>query len=225
MSYALFFIPIFKERSEIEMDYLIANPSKTVFIRLDDNGRPVTCSKNDLQRFEYSKANNLVNNLPKTMKRFHFKTFPIPEISEKKVECDQTTKPNVISNTDYIPSENITRWIEKFSVCDDIISEARIRKEELKISLSNTDKELSNRLHIIELEKRKNACQGFNEYRQIRDILQKRREIKDELLIISNVLRNDFAGFSKENVRKSVTGLSNRKFTLRIVEEEESDVV
>ena len=111
--------------------------------------------------------------------------------------------------------------MEKFSVCDDIISEAKIRKEELKISLSNTDKELSNRLHIIELENNKNACQGYNEYRQIRNIMQKRREIKDELLIISNVLRHDFTGFTKENVHKSIAGLSNRKFTLRITEEEE----
>lgn len=203
------------------MDYLIANPSKTVFIRLDDNGRPVTCTKNDLQRFEYSKANNLVSNLPKTMKKFHFKTFPIPEIFEKKEKYDQKDDRNVITNTSYIPSENITRWIEKFSVCDDIISEAKIRKEELKISLSNTDKELSNRLHIIELENNKNACQGYNEYRQIRNIMQKRREIKDELLIISNVLRHDFTGFTKENVHKSIAGLSNRKFTLRITEEEE----
>ena len=29
------------------MDYMIVNPSKSVYIRLD-NGRPVTCGKNEL---------------------------------------------------------------------------------------------------------------------------------------------------------------------------------
>ena len=87
--------------------------------------------------------------------------------------------------------------------------------------MSNSDKELSNELHKIELENNKNACEGFYEYKKIKTILENRREIKDELLIIQNVIRMDFTSISSENVQKAVDGLAKRKFTLRLVEEEE----
>ena len=62
------------------MDYMIVNPGKSLYVRLVD-GRPTTCTKQYRQRFEYSKARNIVDSLPKTMRKFHFRVEPIPEIS------------------------------------------------------------------------------------------------------------------------------------------------
>ena len=42
-------------------------------------------------------------------------------------------------------------------------------------------------------------------------------------MIISTVLKTDFTYMSSENIRKSVEGLANRKFTFRVVEEGEND--
>ena len=62
------------------MDYVIVSPSRNQYIRIDADGRPVTCGKTQMQRFEYSKARNLLENLPKSMKRLHFKVEAVPEI-------------------------------------------------------------------------------------------------------------------------------------------------
>lgn len=200
------------------MDYVIKN-HKNVFIRLNENGKAVTCLEYDKTLFDYTKAKNVLNSLPKTLKKLNFKIEAIPEIEKPKQIVVEKKEKKVIQSKNYIPSENVTRWIEKFRLCDDIITEAKGRKEELCVSLSNCDKELSNELHKIELESNKNACAGFLEYKKVKTILEKRRNIKDELMIISNILSMDFRSFDSEDVKKSIEGLSKRKFTLRVVEE------
>lgn len=205
------------------MDYVIKN-HKNVFIRLNENGKAVTCTEFDKTLFELSKAKNVLNCLPKTLKKLNFKVEAVPDIGIPKSITKENEK-KVIQQKDYIPSENVTRWIEKFGICDDILTEAKERKDELCVMLSNCDKEISNELHKIELESNKNACAGYLEYVKVKTILKKRRDIKDELMIISNVLRMDFRCLSHENIKKAVDGLANRKFTLRVIEECEDGVV
>lgn len=206
------------------MDYVIKN-HKNVFIRLNENGKAVTCTEFDKTLFEFSKAKNVLNCLPKTLKKLNFKVEAVPEITVSKNVSKENEEKKVIQQKDYIPSENVTRWIEKFGICDDILTEAKERKDELCNMLSNCDKEISNELHKIELESNKNACAGYLEYVKVKTILKKRRDIKDELMIISNVLRMDFRCLNHESIRKAVDGLANRKFTLRVTEEYEDGVV
>ena len=200
------------------MDYIITNSSNKVYIKLNENGSPITCSKQDAQHFESSKARNILDNLPKTMKKFHFKVVAIPDIAIKEPET------KVIQKENYIVSDNVKRWIDKFKVCDDVITEAKERKAELLIDLSNVDKEFSNLIHELELEGKIDLYGGWKERNKIKANREKRRDIKDELLIVSNVLKTDFTYMSSENIRKSVEGLANRKFTLRVVEEGADDL-
>ena len=200
------------------MDYVIKN-HKNVFIRLNENGKAVTCTEFDKTLFEFSKAKNVLNCLPKTLKKLNFKVEAVPEITVSKNVSKENEEKKVIQQKDYIPSENVIRWIEKFGICDDILTEAKERKDELCNMLSNCDKEISNELHKIELESNKNACAGYLEYVKVKTILKKRRDIKDELMIISNVLRMDFRSFDSEDIKKSIEGLSKRKFTLRVIED------
>ena len=92
----------FFKKGMIKLDYCIKN-NKNVFIKLDNNGFPITCVESVKGIFEYSKARNILDNIPKTLKRLNFKLEAIPEI-QPKVEEQKV----VITNT-YIPSENVTR--------------------------------------------------------------------------------------------------------------------
>lgn len=205
------------------MKYVIKN-NKNLYIRLNEDGRPVTCTKQNKSLFEYSKAKNILGNLPKTLKRMHFKVEAIPDINPK--DSNQTNpEPKVIQKENYIVSENVTRWVEKFGICDDILNEAQQRKEELITELSKVDREFSNIIHKIEFENKIDLYGGWIERNDIKANRKKRRDIKDELLIISNVLRIDFRNLSSENVNKAIAGLANRKFTLRVIEEGEENVM
>ena len=94
---ALFFYAIFHERRDKKLDYVIKN-NKNVYIRINNNGSPVPCSKNDRTLFEYSKAKNILNCLPKTMKKMRFVVEAVPEIQNQKAVGDTSAAFSVFSS-------------------------------------------------------------------------------------------------------------------------------
>jgi len=204
------------------LDYVIKN-HKNLYIRLNENGRPVTCSEHEKTLFEESKAKNIVGCLPKTLKRLNFKVEAIPDIMQKKMIIDE----NDAKREEYVPSENITRWIEKFGKCGDILGEAEEREKQLVNDLKDNDKELIDILHIIEIEKSKDLFSGWQLYKRIKQNRIERRSMKDELLIVENVLEQikNISCFHREKIQKVIDGLFTRKYTFRVVEEEEVDVM
>lgn len=209
---------------EKELNYVIKN-HKNLYIRLNENGKPVTCSERERGVFEHSKAKNILDNLQKTLKKLNFKVEPIPENIRQKGEEYKEVEKKVIYNENYVIPDTILRWVEKFGICDDILKEAEIRKKELIQIISSYDRSISNWLHSVELERKKNACAGYKKYSDVKDIVDKRRCVKDELMIINNVLKMDFRELDRDIVHKTVIGLAKRKFAYRIVEEDETKSV
>lgn len=169
------------------------------------------------------KAKNILDSLPKTLKRLNFKAEPILDVGKNKLNSSEDRK--TIKNENYIIPDQITQWIEKFGICDDILKEAQKRKEELVRLLSDADKEFSNMVHKVELEEKIDMYGAWEEKNKWRKNRRKRREIKDELLIISNVLKMDFRNLDRSTIDKVVRGLAKRKFTYRVIEEEETENV
>lgn len=204
------------------MDYIIKN-HKNVCIRLNQNGKAVTCAEHEKMLFEYSKAKNVLDNLPKTLRRLNFRVEAIPDITQKKKIIEE----NDMKREEYIPSENITRWIEKFGKCGDILGEAEEREKQLLRDLKDNDRELIDILHIIEIEKSKDMFAGWQLYKRIRNNRIERRSMKDELLIVENVLEQikNISCLHREKIQKAINGLFTRKYTFRIIEEEETGSV
>ena len=201
------------------MDYCIKN-NKNIYIKLDDTGRPVTCAKSVKGKFEYSKARNILNNLPKVMRNMHFSLQPIPDIKPKEEVKEKTIK----NRDDYVLSENIVQWVYKFGACADVLDEARKRQEELINDLHIKDKELLDILHIIEIERPKDLYNGWLLYKRIRENRKLRREIKDELIIIGNVLKEINPTYLQRNkVQSAIDGLFNREYTFRIIDNDDTN--
>jgi hypothetical protein len=205
------------------MDYVIKN-HKNLYIRLNKNGSPVTCAEHEKSIFEYSKAKNILNGLPKTLKRLNFMVDPVPDISQRN-EVDKKLEEKVIENENYIIPNEILEWIEKFGICDDILKEAQKRRDELNKALSEIDKEFVNIIHEIEFEGKIDLYGGWQERNRVKENREKRRKIKDELLIISSVLKMNFRNLDRSIINKIVAGLAKRKFTYRVVEEEDIENV
>jgi len=161
--------------------------------------------------------------LPKTLKRLNFRVEAIPDITQKKKVIEEKD----IKRDEYIPSENITRWIEKFGKCGDILSEAETREKQLISDLKDNDKELIDILHIIEIEKTKDLFNGWQLYKCIKKNRIERRSMKDEILIVENVLEQikNISCFHREKIQKAINGLFTRKYAFRIVAEEDADVM
>ena len=198
------------------LDYMIRNKNG-LYIKLNENGTPITCSESQKDLFEYSKANNICNSLPKQLKKFNFFVEAIPEIPQKIEEQ------KVITINTYKPSENVTRWINELGRCEDIISEASNRYEELNGELSEVDLKLQDVLHKIELVDKCDMYSAWRIVSQIRDLRKQRRNIKDEKLVLSGIKSQGITYLSRSSVQKCVDGLSKRKYRIRIVEEDEDE--
>ena len=168
------------------MDYCIKN-SKSVYLKLDNNGTPITCVENAKQLFEFSKAKNILGSLPKSLRRLNFRIEAIPDIVTKPKEF-------VESNT-YQVSDEILAWRDKFKTVDEIKSEAKERVDKLAELLHDNAQKILDVRHKIELENNKNMYDGYLLYVDLRTLLRERRVMKDEQLILKDVLhtndRND----------------------------------
>ena len=198
----------------IFLDYIIRNKSG-LYVKLNKNGTPITCSESQKGLFEYSKANNICNSLPKQLKKFNFFVEAVPEIPIN------TEEQNVITTNTYNPSKNVIRWINELGRCEDILNEASNRYEELNRELSDVDLKLQDVLHNIELSEKCDMYTAWETINSIRDLRKKRREIKDEKLVLSGIKSQGITYLSRSSVQKCVDGLSKRKYRIRIVEEEE----
>ncbi|MEY8422054.1 hypothetical protein AALB52_04780 [Lachnospiraceae bacterium 38-14] len=205
------------------MDYVIKN-HKNLYIRLNKNGTPVTCAEHEKTLFEQSKAKNILSNLPKTLKKLNFIVEAIPDIQPKEI-LNSNAEKCVIEGGNYIVSDQIKQWVEKFGICDDILKEAQKRKKELNKALSEIDKEFINIIHEIEFEGKIDLYGGWQERNRVKENREKRRYIKNEMLVLSSVLKMDFRNLDRNTIDKVVTGLTKRKFTYRVVEEEETESV
>ena len=213
MLYVLFFIPIFT-KGVVVLDYIIRNKSG-LYVKLNENGTPETCNESQRGLFECSKANNICNSLPKQLKKFNFFVEAVPEIQPKIDEQ------NVITTNTYEPSDNVTRWINELGRCEDILSEANNRYEELNGELSDVDLKLQDILHTIELSDKCDMYKSWQMINEIRDLRKQRRNIKDEKLVLSGIKSQGITYLSRSSVQKCADGFSKRKYRIRIVEEEE----
>ena len=184
-------------------------------MKLNDNGTPITCSKSQKGLFEYSKANNICNSLPKQLKKFDFFVEAVPEIQPKIEEQ------NIINTNTYEPSENVTHWINELGRCEDILNEANNRYEELNVELSDVDLKLQDILHNIELSDKCDMYKSWQMINEIRDLRKQRRNIKDEKLVLSGIKSQGITYLNRKSVQKCIDGLSNRKYRIRIIEEDE----
>ena len=201
------------------MDYVIKN-DRNLYIRLNKQGLPVACGQSNKGLFANDKARNIVDNLPKHLKKLRFKVEAIPDTVNPKV----VETPKVLVKDVYEQAIGISSWLNKFGEYSKTIDEAKARKEDLLLSLSNVDRKLSNELHKIELEAWKNACSGYFEYKEIKHITEERRKIKDELFILNCILDTDCKNLTLNKLDTLSNKLASRKFVYRIVEDESDEM-
>lgn len=192
------------------MDYVIK--SGKVYIRIN-NGKAETCTEKMKGLFNETKARNILNSLPKTLKRYNFHIEAIPDITPKIKE----------SNTYNIP-ESVSQWIDKFGSVGQILNEAKARSDILIAELDTCDDELIDIVHDAELENDMNMYKGYLLYVRLRKNRRKRRELKDELMIISDILDEiNPSQFQRSRIQKAVEGLLHRKYKYRVTEVEDDD--
>ena len=99
---------------------------------------------------------------------------------------------------------------------DGFFEEAGKRKKELPQELSDVEAEIVDVEHYIEFVLL-NARDGYKMYKKLHQLLVKRREIKDELKIVSAITNNYSVKENISTIVGTINGCANASYTPRVL--------
>lgn len=190
------------------MSYIICDDKKNYITRSSSNRFSITTDiKKATQYVTVRKAENVITNNCKS-----------PLLRGHNWEAKYITEEDTIIDKPIVESTLNFDILEKVNELNDIIGQMEIRRGHLIGELQKIDLEIVDIEHAAEFYNL-NASQGYKLYKLLHDSRLKRRTIKDELQKINSFLGTPMKSNDMENLRKSILGLDNRKYTPRINKE------
>ena len=92
------------------------------------------------------------------------------------------------------------------------------REQELRIKLSTCDKLINDTMHFVELSTPLNVCRGFKTYRLLRQLLQRRRAIKNEIEKANSFLSYTSSDFASGKMEKLINTIEGRTYQPRVMD-------
>ena len=157
------------------------------------------------------KAESVMANLPKTMRRLG---FFIQEIEEEFSESGTKilTFDKNISLSEIVPDfEDIKNIVSQF----DKLYETMMASESfLRFKLKGVEEKQQDLLHAVEFNSY-NACKGFKKYKELKLVREERRRIKDSLLVVQILKESLKEEYCPNELTNRIKGLENRKYSIR----------
>ena len=108
--------------------------------------------------------------------------------------------------------------VEIFKNLETVSKELKERKQQLTAALSLADRKRTDIEHYIEFYPL-SASQGYKAAKMLKDCLEERRNIKNELEIIEDVLRMSIGFIGKGKGSVTIQSVENKKYTPRVIKE------
>lgn len=172
----------------------------------------VTTAKNKASMFDKDKANNLVKNLPRTLR---IRDWNVVSDEEESDLCDGDLKD--VCEEEY-DDKFISSIQEKICDLENFVIKAYSQRKAVLSVLNVTEAEIQDIEHAIEFYDL-NACQGFMIYKKLQDARKKRRECKDAIIILDKFLSCDCTDFLNHANSDVINNMKNRKYEPRICPE------
>lgn len=112
----------------------------------------------------------------------------------------------------------LDKWEQGINSFNDFILDMEARKDKLSRDLSNVDKEITDIQHYIEFGNF-NAYQGWLAFSMLRHRLKKRRKIKNEFQILSQIGECKINSAMVADIQAAIHKLDDRSYTPRILTE------
>lgn len=193
--------------------YVLSNGEGTYITHDKGSGKYVQIrSFNQAMKFpNLSRAMNILNSSISKSIRSHY----IPEFheTEEMVNRNSAEKQKEICFR-AIDHGELTQWQEKIEQLVELFGGTESRYSELSTKLSDVDKEISDIEHYIEFGKF-NCYQGWLCFKMLQNLLQQRRQYKNEMQIITRMKESKISGDSIKTLFESVKELQNKVYTPR----------
>ena len=169
-------------------------------------------SFNKAMRFaDLKRAMNILNSSISKSIRSHY----IPEFHETSEQIDKSSvdKQNEICFR-AIENSEISEWQDRIKELLELFGGTDERFSELTNKLSNVDKEITDVQHYIEFGQF-NCYQGWLCFKMLQNLLQQRRQYKNEIQVIQRIKECKISKSSIDTLSTVVSDIQNKLYTPR----------
>lgn len=195
------------------------------YLKRDANGNYIPTNGKifgDVYEQRSKAANVLENCVSKNLRnRYHIQEILEDEVENKKVEpVEIKPKENVAKEigNETFEAGQIDKWANGINSLSSFAQSVEERKKDLVDALSDVDSEISDINHYIEFGKF-NAYQGWLAFNMLKNRLKRRRKIKDELYIVSQLGECKINSAMIEEIKSSMSTLDGRIYRPRKLKE------
>lgn len=168
-------------------------------------------------------ANILKSSLSKALK----KRYHVIEVEEYDEGHEHKDEKHIVANIDIakkianeeIEDDKISEVEEQIDIIASFAESASERKDTLNLKLSEVDKEISDLEHYIELGEKFDAYKGWLAFSMLRNRLKKRRKIKNELKVVTQLGECKLDADMILNIRDVINNIGNQKYQPRVLNE------
>lgn len=159
--------------------------------------------------FQVVEVDDIQNATPPAANRYRYdaSTDSMQEKSSASPRQQEVNDTNVLIGQ----LKKLEDWKPRIDNVIQFIQEVNDRVENLRSMLATAEQELCDLNHHIEFN-RLNAYQGYLVYKKIRGILQRRREIKDEMHILNLIKGN----INSTEIQSGIDNISNQYYVPRV---------
>lgn len=191
--------------------YVLSNGEGTYITQSGGKYAPIRSFNQALKITNLAKAMRILNSsIPKNI-RSHF--IPEHHGTEETVEKDSEEKQQEICFR-AIDHGEFAEWQDKIQQLVELFGGTESRYSELSTKLSDVDKEITDVQHYIEFGKF-NCYQGWLCFKMLQNLLQQRRQYKNEMQLITRMKECKISGDSVKTLFEGVKEIQNRLYTPR----------
>lgn len=214
-----------------ELPRFMITDGRGLYLRRDASGNYVPVKNKALGEIweQRGKASNVLTNCISKNLRNRYRIIEVEdaaaiskpkEVTTNNIDMVVKSKDDVAKRIGNEPVEenqlsNLSVDIDSFT---GFIQNAEQRKEVLVAALSDVDREISDINHYIEFGKF-NAYQGWLAFKMLRGRLKKRRKVKDELHILTQLGECKVNSAMLADIKTSISKLSTREYQPRKLNE------
>lgn len=192
--------------------YIITDGSR--FIYQNHSGKFVpTSSEAMADVFTKKQAEGIYkSSLPKALRS----VFHVGRYDQPPENVRQVSRFDLAKNTEKVMNaDNIQVWLNKISNMNELVEEAKRRKETLEKQLHDLEDEKLDIEHYIGFQNL-NAAQGYKASKELKNCRVKRRSVKNELAVINIILEKKMKEIVSDEIYQKVEELDRRTYRPRI---------
>lgn len=186
-------------------NFYVVNEDSNYIKITSDNQYTIVENREDAKLFSNTNSvTQVLKCIPKPLKDKH----------KWRVESENT---GLVINDEYIKidREEVIAVVETIS---SLLRTLNGNKQHLNRMLSNVDQERQDVLHFLE-NYRFSASEGYMKAKQIKEISNRRREIKNELRMIENLGRMNASTLSNGTITRLLKAIDEQTYTPRVLTE------